>query len=233
MFNSDKFVYFVNVRPGRRPYGFSTYMDAEGKVQMIVNGYDSKTGEPIPRQINFSRKEWSLRIPINQKDKEGKSVVEFLRNHPECEGSPNNEGQPILFKEINYSKDADIANQAKAKRIKAESIALNLELEELQEIASSFGVIINDSNPEGLLRHKMLELAGNDPETFLEGYNAPDRLYKALINKGVKAGLLSRKGEMIMWESTVIGTSLSSAISTLAEDKKLTKSIEEAIKRLN
>lgn len=229
MFNSDNFVYFVSTRSSGASFGFSSYMDKDGNTKIIVNGYDPKTGQPIARNFNFSKKDRAMRIPKNQKDKEGNSVVDFLRNSPECFGSPNNEGQPVLYKELNYTKDADLANEAKAKRIKAESLALNIEGQDLVELAASFGVV---NSSESILRHRMLELAGNDPEVFIDGYNSPDREFRSVINSGIQAGILKQRGTMVLWEETVIGSDLSSTISKLMEDKKLTAAIKNAVKKV-
>lgn len=228
MFDSSNFVYFVNTRKYSKAYGFSTYMDKDGIIKMIVNSYDPISGQPVPRRFKFSKRDRVMRIPVNQKDVAGNSVVEFLKNHPECEGSPNSNGLPSIFKVMDADADAKVANKAKANRIKAENIALGLEGKELEEIAASFGVT---NMTESLLQHRMLELAGNDPDVFLEVYNAPDRKMRALIHSGLSSGVLTQRGELIMWETTVVGSNFDKAISTLTEDKKLAKAVAEAIER--
>lgn len=227
MFNSDNYVYFVSKRRFGAPYGFTTYTTQEGDVKMISYKKD-KEGNPIPHKFKFSRKERVMRIPKLQKDVNGNSTVEFLRNHPECEGSPNNAGQAILFKELNEGKDADLAIVAKKSRIDAENKALALEGQDLEDICSLIGVFSSDPS---IQKHRVLEFAGNEPDLFLTLYNSPDRKIKSLIRKAVSINVLTKRGTLITWDDEIIGSDEAEAVARLAKDKKLQEAIDKAVKR--
>lgn len=227
MYNPDNYVYFVSKRQYGSPYGFTTYTNLDGDLCMIVNKKD-KNGDPIPRKFNFGRRERTMRIPKNQKDIQGNSVVEFLRNHPECKGSVNNRGI-TLFEEVNEESSATQAINAKSARIEAEQKALSLEGEDLTDMCALIGQF---STKESILKHKILDYAGNEPDKFLEMFDAPDRKMRSLVRKGLSAGVLSQKGNMISWESTVIGADEDAAVTTLTKDKKLASALAEGIKRV-
>lgn len=227
-FNPDNYVYFVSKRYYGSRYGFTTYSDLDGNIRMITDK-KGKDGEYIPRKFSFSRKDRVMRIPKKQKDILGNSVVDFLREHPECEGSPNNLGQQTMFKELNENKDASDAISAKSLRLEAEQKAFSLEGEELIDVGALLGLF---SNKETVLKHKVLEYAGNAPDIFLSVYDQADRKTRALVKKGVTAGILTKKGTMISWESSVIGHDEDSAVAMLVKDSKLANSLEEAIKRI-
>lgn len=228
MFNSDNFVYFVSKRLYGAPYGFTTYSDSDGNLCQIVDKKD-KDGNAIPRRFSFSRKERTMRIPKAQKDIHGNMVVDFLRNHPECEGSPNNDGQMTMFKELNEGRDADLAINAKATRIEAENKAMSLEGQDLEDVCSLIGVF---SKSPSIQKHRVLEFAGNEPDTFLTLFNSPDRTIRSLIRKSISAGVLNLRGKLITWEQEIIGSDENEAVSKLSGDKKLQDAIEKALKRI-
>lgn len=228
MYNTDRYVYFVSKRQYGSSYGFTSYTDQDGDLRIIAQKKD-KNGDYIPRRFNFSRSNRSMRIPKDQKDILGNKVVDFLRDHPECKGSPNNTGGPILFEEVNENASAELAIKAKSARIEAEQKALSLEGEDLTDMCAligQFGV------KESVLKHKILDYAGNEPDKFLEMFNSPDRQLTSLVRKGLMANVLDKKGNMISWESTVIGVDEAGAVTTLSKDKKLVNALQSAIKRV-
>lgn len=223
-FDPKNYVYFVNLRKGQT--GFSTYATLDGEVKMIVNKYD-KAGNPVPRNFNFSKTQRTMRIPINQKDVAGNSVVEFLRNHPECKDSPNSRGI-TTFAEINTDKEASEALEAKKKKLKAENLAINLEAEELAEIAAVFGIF--NASPV-VTQWRIQEIAQNDPEAFIDVAEDPARSARALIRKALKHDILKRRGAIVMWEDEQIGPDEESAVTTIMKDERLKGALQEAVVR--
>ena len=55
-------------------------------------------GNPLYRRFTWTESNRVMSIPNSQAD-----VIEFLRNHPECEGSKNSSGV-VVFKEMNQEK---------------------------------------------------------------------------------------------------------------------------------
>ncbi|KKN46950.1 hypothetical protein LCGC14_0667740 [marine sediment metagenome] len=232
----NNFVYFVLVRNGNASYSFTGYSDIEtGEVKVINFGKkDPKTGNDLPHRFRFDRAHRSMRWNKNHKDIHGNSVVDFLRNFPECGGSPGGvytevDGEPfqsnMMFKEMNESKDAEIALDAKRLKNKAETTALKLKGEELSDMAVLCGMLSKD---EGMQLHRVVEYAGASPEKWLEMYDQPERTVKALLQKAVAAGVVDNsRGTLYVWENITIGANESLAISKLMEDSSIREAIEQ------
>jgi hypothetical protein len=237
--NFNDFVYFVLVRNGNASYSFTGYTDqTTGETKVIHYGRKDHLGNDVPHRFKFDKAHRSLRVPKNKKDIHGNSVVEFLRGFPECLNSPNGyykevEGEKkhinMWFKEMNEGKDAEIAIDAKRVKINAESTALNLEGDELAEMAILCGTMTED---EGIQKHRVLEYAGASPEKFMEMYNQPDRQATTLLKRAVHAGLVSQKGTMFIWEEITIGANESLAVSKLVEDTTLMDAIAQNLTAL-
>lgn len=228
-FNYDEYAYFVlkGDHVSRGSQGFTGYTDKNYDSQFIWDGRTDSQNNPIPRKFKFSAKERTMRIPLKQVDKNGKSVVEFLENHPGCEGSPNSTGYSF-FTRITEEGDADVAIDAKTKRIKAENFVLGLEKEDAIDLVVLFGTFTDKYK---LALHKLLEHAGNDPDGFMEIAEDSAISCKVLLKKAIAKKILTKKGGMIKWESEVIGADEESAVQRLYKDKDLFSSIELHVKK--
>jgi hypothetical protein len=235
-FEPNQFTYFVLTRPTLASFGFTGY-DVSGNPTFIVSSRD-RTGRDIPRKFNFTRKNRTMRIPNGQKDIYGNSVVEFLRNAPYCEGSPygayitDDSGERvqanIYFKEVNADKDAETAIQSRYLKNEAETTALNLEGEDLLSMAALFG---RTSDKQNILKFQLLEIASNDPATFMEIYKSPDRQIRSVIRRAVNKNVFKLVGKMIMWDTTQVGIDEDDAVATLMKDEKMLKSILHNIEK--
>jgi hypothetical protein len=226
MYNFDNFVYFVLLRPSNPHYGFAGgYNDLDGNLQMIVDKLDDK-GRPVPRYFKFSKKERTIRIPKKQQDSRGNNVADFLRNHPECKGSVNNTGQAIWFKEINEDKDSGLAVEAKKARIEAENVAVSLKGQDLVDVAALCGLF--NSKPNAMM-HRVLEVAGNDPEAFMDIINDPAIKTKSLLRRGIRLELIKQKGTLLVWENTTLGVDENDAVRNLLSDAILYNAVEALI----
>jgi hypothetical protein len=238
-FDANDYVHFVYLRPTNAEYGFATYQDATGEVKYISYSKDPKTGEPIKYYFNFNMKDRVIRVHRNRKDIFGNSVVEFLRNSPECKDSPNGVYEPdgngnlvqtgVIFKELNEESDAEKAIAAKEYRLKAETLAANLKGDDLYDVAALLGIF----GKERLVKHAVLEVAGNRPQQFMDAYDDPNRQAIALVRKGIHAKVLTTKGSIILWNSTTIGVDEQDAAASLLKDKKLMAALTEAIKKVS
>lgn len=229
----SKYVYFVYIG-NNKTYGFRNYSDSEtGLERGYVTGFD-KNNQPIMKEWVFdngSRRQ--IRVSSTEKDKTGQLAVDFLRNSPECMGSPsgryvdgeNGEKKQVLvyFKEINEAKDAQVALDSRKISIDAQKKALELKGLELEEMASLIGIFSKD---EEILTLKVLDYAHNRPTDFLSLYDDPSRKVKALVSKGLHTTVLTQDGKLIKWEGKVVGADFDDAVSTLMKDEKLKKAIE-------
>lgn len=232
----DSHVYFVWTRPYNASYGFTGYTDKDGMPAMIIDKFD-KNGEPQPRMFRFNKAHRTMRIPINQKGRDGKNVVEFLRNHPECKGSPNGKYQDgkqiestIFFKEIKTDEEATVAVKAKEIKLKAETLAINLEDQDLIDAGAMIGVI---GKSPAVTKHKVMEYAGNTPMEFLTLMNRSDVKAKSLIRRGLSSSVLTKNGNIIKWEDTILGTDEDKAAASLLNDKTLFEALGDAVERMS
>jgi hypothetical protein len=221
--DTTKFTYFVLLNPMQSSFSFLAYFtDQEGEVHEIIQKSD-QFGNKTYRRFKWTQQNRTIRIPNKQKE-----VIEFLRLHPFCEGSPNNLGGAFEYKELNDAKAADIALRAKRIRAKAESIALGLEAEDIAEFAALIGS--GHSDP-GLQAHAVAEYAGNNPEHFLQLNEDPARSARALYNKAKRAGILKNKGFMVFWENVHLGNGDEKAIQRIFEDDQLSVALTEQLKK--
>ena len=221
--DTTKFTYFVLLNPMQSSFSFLAYFtDNEGEVHEIVQKKD-QFGNKTYRRFKWTQQNRTIRIPNKQE-----GVIEFLRNHPFCEGSPNNSGGMFEYKELNDAKAASIALEAKRIRSKAESIALKLEGEELAEFAALIG---SGHTDPGLQAHAVAEYAGNNPPHFIQLYEDPARSARALYSKAKRAGILKNKGFMVFWENIHLGNGDEKAIQRIFEDEQLATAITEQLKQ--
>lgn len=245
-FKAPEYVYFVFTRGTNAHYGFSTYVDTVGALgvpgaPVFISYQKDKKGEQIPYHFSVSIRDRAIKVEKNKVDANGTSVVEFLRNHPECKDSPNGDyiidpvsGQEIqtnmFFKEMNEEADAQAAIKAKDFRRKAENIAAELDLEDVVDINAICGIF---KKGELLSRHAIMELAGNRPDVFMDAYENPQRKALALIRKGVEKQVLKINGAAVVWNKTTLGIDEIDAATSLQKDSKLMNALEQAIKKVS
>lgn len=244
-FKVPEYVYFVFAKGTNAGYGFSSYTDHVGALgvpgAVVTISYQlDKANRAIPYHFSMGTRDRALRIEKNKTDMNGVSVVEFLRNHPECKGSPNGqylktllsgEADPesqvgIYFKEMNEEADAKIALEAKNFRREAENIAAGLSIEEVYDVCAILGQF---KKGETLSRHFIMEIAGNKPELFMHAYNNPQRKSLSLIKRGLQKGVLTSQGSVILWGKTTLGLDEVEAATAIQKDKKLMDGLEKAL----
>jgi hypothetical protein len=221
--DTTKFTYFVLLNPMQSSFSFlAHFTDQEGEVHEIVQKED-QFGNKTYRRFKWTQQNRTIRIPNKQE-----GVIEFLRLHPFCEGSPNNLGGSFEYKELNDAKAANIALKAKQLRNKAESIALGLDADDTAEFAALIG---SGHTDPGLQAHAVAEYAGNNPPHFIQLYEDPARSARALYNKAKRAGILKNKGFMVFWENVHLGNGDEKAIQRIFEDEQLAVALTEQLKK--
>jgi len=246
VYTPPKHVFFVFSAGQNAHYTFSSYMDKVGALgnagsPVFISYQLDKNKQPIPYVFGFSMRDRVIRVEENKKDVNGISVVEFLRNHPECKDSPNGtyyvdpadgvrKQEFVLFKEMNEEEDAQKALDAKNFRREAENIAANLTLEEVYEVNALLGIF---KVGELMSRHAISEVAGNRPDVFMSAYQDPQRRAKAAIKKGIAKNVLQNQGLAIVWNKTMIGIDDVDAAAKLQLDIKLLEALESAIKKVS
>lgn len=231
----SKYIYFVYIG-NNKTYGFRNYTDPiTGQESGYCVGYD-KHQQPIFKEWVFdneSRRQIRVHLDEHDKSNPSKLAVDFLRNSPECAGSPggryvqDEKGEPkqvlVYFKEVNEAKDAKMALDTSRVKFDAQRKALDVKGEELKELCSLIGIFAKD---EEIMTMKLLDYASNKPKQFLDLCNDPARKMRSLIRRGINATVLTQEGRMIKWEGTMVGGDEDDAVSNLIKDEKLKKAIE-------
>lgn len=224
---SEDFVYFILVNPSVPSYGFATYTDSKGDVKFIESRKD-KNNDPIPRRFKFTQSQRTLRV---HKDKE--HIISFLRNHPLCEGSPNANNKPPMFKEMNQGKDAQVGIDAMTNSVKAQTAALELEGAELKSVGALCGSF---ADSEEILKYHVMRYAASDPDTFMAHYTSVknkggDGHIRALIKKGLTpdVNVLTKKGTVIYWNDEMLGADEDEAVGKISKTKGMKEALSKAI----
>lgn len=233
--DNDKFIYFVLLQSDtgkmNSGFGFRTYDDEEGNVMEYHDGKLGKDKLPEPTKFQFSRRHRTMPVhkKASGKDKNGDTIlrVDFLRNHPQCEGSPNARGATPKFKEMNSDKDIDIALEANKVRREAEELAANLTGEGLKNAAAMYGKIDGSAKAKKFV---VMQAAFHDPEKFLATVNNEEFTIRGFIQRAIMLEVLNRVGYIIKFENVTIGIDEEEAIHTLLKDKDLFNSINKLVK---
>lgn len=221
MTNKNDYVSFVLINPKRRAYRTGRdYTDAKGNLCFVEAGVDNKTGTPIHRQFRFSQGRRVLSVSKHQTD-----AIEFLRNHPECEGSPNCRGM-VEFKELNDERSAEIAQERELFVLKVKNMVVALDETSKIEVAKLCGII----EPSAVQRDfRLIQEAGISPEKVKDIIEAPDREARSLILEGIDFGILKKRGFMIMFDKEKLGNDEDNAVRKLLNESDLFDSLKFAV----
>jgi hypothetical protein len=209
---------------------------SKGRYVEYIGSKDAK-GIDKAKRFRFDQSIGRIQTRPSDTDIYGKSQYHFLKNHPECEGSPNGiyeeDGQGnkiqvgVTFRELNSAKDAKQALLSDKLRNKAESAALALEggsvLEEIANINGYFGDI------DDFMLLKVVEYAKKNPAEFLSTLESEDRTYKALVKKALSEKLFRMNGPMIKWDNLIVGNDELDAIAYLRKNKDMVKALQEKL----
>lgn len=212
----------------------------------------TKAGKPFTLDQNH----YNIQAREGQADFKGLKLIDFLLNAGECWGSPNGtyqygEGGNVSdeeiaslkrdeietrletgefkqigakFKLMNTDKDAEIALDAAELRNKAETSALAIDDQTLEDIAAHIAVF---GKAGKLMRKKVLDYASKRPADYFKLLNAGDRAVRAIVRKSLADGTFTKKGQIIMWEETVIGPNEDEAVSKLMSDKNMLEALQD------
>lgn len=207
----------------------------KGRYVEYVIAKDDK-GRDKAKRFRFDQSLGRLLTRPSDTDIYGKSQYEFLKNHPECEGSPNgtyeddgNGGKiqvGVSFRELNTAKDAAIALRADRLRNQAETSALSLDEQTLEEIANIIGYY-GEVDDQMLL--KVVEFARKKPGEYLELLKSDDRGVRAIIRKSIVEGIFRQHGPLIKWNDLTVGNDEDDAVATLRKDKQMLSALREKL----
>lgn len=236
MFEHDKFFYFIQIVPTSGTFSFRNYTDNEGNTYSAFATLGQSFNDHKPFWVTFSARERTYRATKDREilvSKNGDTpkkmkLKDYLLNSPFTADSTNLRGEPKikLFDEV---KDARTGVDRRTRRIEAGNIALNLSPEQLAQMAQLIGVFSDDPMVQ---KNRVLEFADQDPEYFMELHGSGDREVRSLIKKGIAAGILKKKGKMVMWGKEMIGPDEDEATANLMKTPALAEAIRKDVTKL-
>lgn len=225
----DNKVKFVLHAPREALWQFrAVYNDEQGELQELVISENPSTGEKKHATFKFHAGSRMITIPKFKKDIRGNSFVEFLRNSPYCRGSKTCEGEGVFF-EYNPLRDAEIANEERRLRLKAELAASELSGEELRAFAAYYGEF---SDNVELQKAVVAERARVRYREFNEKLGTDEVSNTAIFNLAKKNGVIVQKGfryETAFGKRETIGNSEEATIANIASNRELREVLETHI----
>ena len=228
-----RFAKFVLHEPRTALWQFSAkYNDENGDERKLV--VDNRNGREIKANIKFPAGKRMITIPLNKKDIEGRSFVDFLKNSPYCKGSPVCEGEGMFY-EYDLKRDAKVAIEETRERNKAESYALELygTGEKLKQMALYVGCF--DEDPE--VQHaQVLEYARLQYRDFNDKADTPEIANTAIFKEALNKGVILKKG--FLFEANLnktkvsLGNSEPKSIAKIASDDTLREAILSRIEEV-
>ena len=231
MANQGDYVVFIFNSPLNRSFGFRTYTNEFGQEIGFMDGKDSK-GQPIYHRWKFDQDgARTIRVHKNKTDVSERKLnaVEFLRNSPNCKGSPNGAYSlygtqtDIYFEEMNDEKTAREGLNAEVVRVDALNAALKVKGQDFVDLCALIGVF---NKEESVMRFALVDFAKNKPDKFNELYHDPVRQLKSLIRRGVSANVITKEGRMLSWENKLLGVDEDDAVRALKTDENLFKALK-------
>ena len=225
---SNKYIEFALISPKLAGYGFNSYMDENGDVAYIVKG-KTQYGQPIKKSYEFSQARRILRIPAHRTDE-----IEFLRNCPECEGSPlgsydeNGKQQRVYYREINEGKDASVMVDATKNRLKAQNLAI--EISENPEKMKALSVVLGCFKEDpGLQLAHLIQYAETSPSDFIKTANGAELEASYLVKEALRKSVMTRKGYAVIFGELSFADE-EDAVAKVMTDKDIKKSLEKQLK---
>lgn len=213
---------------------FNALKKGAGQYVEYIIGTD-KYGKPKGKRFKFDESFRKVQTRDGEQDLNGVSQFEFLRNHPDCEGSPNGDyvirnGEKIqqgaVYRIYDPQRDAEVAFDSMAARVKAQNDAFNLDPETLGEVANILGYY---GEPDKAMRTTVVEYASKRPSEFYELLESGDRSLRALVRKALNEEVFTKKGSLIMWGTFMVGGNEDDAINTLMKDQNMIDKLKEKL----
>ncbi len=209
-------------------YTISGYTDKEGNRIIYTEGKD-KQGNPMPKKITFNSSSRQQKVFSSNKKK-----IAFLKNAPQCKGSPNAIPSKMpIFKINEPEKERNERLEKRALVMQANKIAIDLNSEELEKIA-----ILAGMSPKGdinVTKESVYDYAEKQPQSFLDlakDLNSRDTEYKVFLAKCLDRGIIRLADIGYTFDDLKIGADKTEAIRRISNDKDLHSALENKLNRL-
>jgi hypothetical protein len=193
-----------------------------------------KLGRDNPKRFKFDQSVGRFMTRPSDRDINGKSQYDFLKNHPECEASPNGQYETdsegnvfqtgVTFREVNAAKDAASALKIDRLKNEAETKALNLDERSLEEVANIVGYF---GDVDEMMMLKVVEYARHKPSVFLDVLKDGDRTVLATIRRGISEGVIKKNGPVYKYEGLTLGVNEDEAVVVLKRSTEVLKALQK------
>lgn len=164
------------------------------------------------------------------------AVIEYLKEHPKCEGSPNLKA-PAEFRLFDASRDREEQLASEEKVTRAKSIVFNMSEEQLLEFGASLNKIKADA---GSIKQMALKMIEEEYDKFMEMFTANGNLKEFYRVQAMYYSALDPTKRIIEWRKdgtyfgdTRFGTSHEKSIRNLlsTEYQSVRSAIAEELKK--
>jgi hypothetical protein len=234
MASHGDYVVFQFTSPNNRSFSFRTYNNDKGQSIGFIEGYD-KDNRPIYRRWKFDQDVRKISVHKDKTDLNGLNAVEFLRNSPNCVGSPSGSYSPdgdqidVYFEEVNTAKAAEKGIAIELLLLEAQNAAVKVKGQDFTDLCALIGVFDKD---EAIMKYSLIGYAKSQPESFLQMYKDPIRQLKSVIRRAVHEGVFTKTNRMIKWENELIGVDEDEAVEKLRKDEALLKAVKANLDKL-
>jgi hypothetical protein len=231
-----------------------TYAGKPGMDVIFNDGTTDKRGNRVGKGFSLNQSHYNLQAREGQTDYDQRSLFDFFLNAPFCEGSPNGsyrtvDGQELSAKELmnreelitrlkngevlqfgvkirlkEDAKDAKVKLEVGLRRAEAQVSAGKIDEETLKEVAAHIGAF---GEADDLMREKVYEFAGKKPVDYFKLLESGDRPFRAIIRRSLADGALTKRGQAIYYDSTLIGANEDLAVNAIQTDKTMLESLQE------
>lgn len=222
-------------------------LDEYGKSVRLLGGYRTKRGElkdwkkvhlasgdPLAERPMF--REGTPRIVVPQDETE---LIEFLENHPECEGSPNRKGSPT-FRRVYVERDRATRVQRDLRLAEAKVLVGKMSDEELLTLGY---LLQRPYNTPLQIKESALKEIEEDVEKFLDMFDAATGSLKqhygiqALVRKAYNPnyGVIQVKADGFYFNGENLGASAEKVVKYLLDKDNVSvlNAIKEEVRTKN
>jgi len=182
---------------------FGNYTRKNGKKSVLLNPDDI-----VVDGWEMSSAHTTLDID-NEYDKR---IYEFLLEHPFIRANKHYE---LIDTKANVQKQAD----GILKSAEAVQVATAIKDNELSDLTKLFG--IGDGFDDAIVRAKLIQMAGQAPDKFLEIYKDADKPYRVFLKKALEKKVVQKVNDVWKHNNYTLGISDEHAIAWLKDNPEV------------
>tara|TARA_R100000315_G_scaffold15695_2_gene5356 strand:+ start:2676 stop:3449 length:774 start_codon:yes stop_codon:yes gene_type:complete len=145
-------------------------------------------------------------------DEFDRRVYEFLLEHPFI---LQNKHYELVDTKANIEKKAE----GMLKAAEAIQVATAIKDNELKDLVKLFG--IGEGFDNGIIKAKLIQMAGSTPDKFLEIYNDADKSYRVFLKKALEGKVIQKVNDVWKHNNYTLGISDEHAIAWLKDNPEV------------